>query len=99
MATAAPPVPLHRFEDLLIDGEVIRLEGTGFTTRRLAQKSARNPRGGGGNDGTGESHGSTRAAAGTDLDELDRLGMHITFAFERRRFDGRKAVVLPGDEP
>jgi hypothetical protein len=95
----APRVPLHRFEDLLIDGKVIRVVGTGQPagTQAGASSGFGNP-GGGSGDGTGGSHGSPRAGAGTDLDELDRLGMRITFAFEGRRFDGLRTAVLPGDE-
>ena len=93
---AATPVPLHRFEDLLLDGQVIRVEG-------VAPSGASNGKEHGGVSGglggqTGSADGVPRAAAGTDLAELDRLGMRITFAFESRRFDGMKSVVLPGDE-
>jgi hypothetical protein len=37
-----------------------------------------------------------RAAAGTDLTELDRLVMSITIAFEARRYRDRRVAVLPG---
>jgi hypothetical protein len=95
----APRVPLHRFEDLLIDGKVIRVVGVGQPagTRAGASSGSGEP-GGDSGDGIGGSHGSPRARAGTDLDELDRLGMRITFAFERRRFDGLRTALLQGDE-
>lgn len=92
-------VPLHRFEDLLIDGKVIRVVGRGQPGGAQAGASSGSGKpGGGSDDGTGGSHGSPRAGTGTDLDELDRLGMRITFAFEQRRFDGLSTAVLPGDE-
>lgn len=98
VAKAAARVPLHRFESLLIDGEVIRVEGSSPTGTIEANASGeKSPGGAGGEAGPGGA--APRAAAGTDLDELDRLGMRITFAFERRRFDGLSVVVLPGDEP
>jgi hypothetical protein len=92
-AKAALPVPLHRFEDLLFGGQVIRVAGI-------------TPAGAPGDgDDDGHRHGqpggsasAPRAAAGVNLDALDRLGMLITFAFERRRHNGLRAVVLPGDE-
>lgn len=96
---AAPRIPLHRYEDLLIDGEVIRVEGSGpkhGTTGTYGQPGAAGDADG---DQWGGSSGAPQAAAGTDLDELDRLGMRITFAFEERRLAGHKTVVLPGETP
>lgn len=88
---APPRVPLHRFEDLLMDGEVIRVGGT-------APQESGNRQGVGGSASAAPASGSgPRAAAGTDLTELDRLGMRITIAFERRRLDGMTVAVLPGD--
>jgi hypothetical protein len=95
-AHAAARVPLHRFEDLLLDGEVIRVEGPAPTSATDGREKGEGF--GVGTAGKAGSPGGTpRAAAGTDLTELDRLGMRITFAFERRRFEGL-TVVLPGDE-
>ena len=103
--TQAPPtaqqvasrVPLHTFEDLLIDGEVIRVTGAAPKTSTGGRSHA------GGSttdvDSPSGSRGAPRAAQGTDLSELDRLGMRITFAFEQRRFPGRSTAVLPSDEP
>jgi len=97
---AADRVPLHRYEDLLLDGEVVRLLGTGGAGE--AGASGANL---GDADDPDEADStvagpSPRAAAGTDLDELDRLGMLITMAFERRRFEGKIVSILPnGGEP
>jgi hypothetical protein len=91
-ARAALPVPLRRFEDLLFDGQVIRVAGitpAGTTGDANDDDLHGHP------GGTGS---GPRAAAGVNLGALDRLGMLITFAFERRRHNGLKAVVLPGDE-
>jgi hypothetical protein len=88
--TAAPPVPLHRFEDLLIEGRVLRVEGTGSTPGEPSHGP------GGGVAGPGGT-GSPRAAAGMDLDGLDRLGMQITIGFERHRLGDLDARVLPSD--
>ena len=97
---AAPRIPLHRFDDLLIDGEVIRVEGIGPRSQPAGKGSSSASISGGDTEGdaSGGSTSTPRAATGTDLQELDRLGMRITFAFERRRFDGRKIAVLPGED-
>lgn len=53
----------------------------------------------GSGSGTGASPGATkRAAAGTDLSALDRLGMQIAIAYETRRLsrDGRSVAVIAG---
>ena len=89
----AARVPLYRFEDLLFDGDVIRVEGIEPT---LGTHLTVPPTSGAG-PGTGGS--SPRAASGTDLTELDRLGMLITIGFEERRHAGRHVAVLPGDAP
>ena len=89
---AAPRVPLHRFEDLLVDGRVIRVGGGPGASDRGGGKSGSH---GGSTGSSGGAVDSTRAAAGTDLDELDQLGMRITFAFEQRRFPLSPVVVLP----
>lgn len=91
---AAPRVQLYRYEDLLIDGRVIRITGGGFQAGVDGAKGSSD----GGVEGGLRPGGSPRAAAGTDLNELDRLGMRITFEFERRRFDSQKVIILPGDE-
>lgn len=103
--THAPPtsqqvasrVPLHTFEHLFIDGEVIRVTGATPKTSTHGRSHV------GGSttdvDSPSGSRGAPRAAQGTDLSELDRLGMRITFAFEQRRFPERSTAVLPSDEP
>lgn len=96
-AKASPRVPLHKFESLLIDGEMVHIESDNPTTARAA--SADGSGSAGAAAGQAGADSAPRAAAGTDLDELDRLGMRITFAFERRRFAGERVVVLPGAEP
>jgi hypothetical protein len=93
-SAAAPRVPLHRFEDLLMDGDVIRVEGLERHNGAVAAHSAGDPKSG--TETSGDGGRAPRAAAGTDLNELDRLGMMITIAFESRRFDGRTVAVLPG---
>ncbi|NHW46092.1 DUF3883 domain-containing protein [Paenarthrobacter sp. MSM-2-10-13] len=97
---AAPRIPLHRYEDLMIDGEVIRIEGSGPQHETTGSNDQPGAAGDGRDDDQGGgSSGAPRAAAGTDLNELDQLGMRITFAFEERRFVGQKTVVLPGETP
>ncbi|MBK6763160.1 MAG: DUF3883 domain-containing protein [Micrococcales bacterium] len=93
---AAPRVPLHHFDDLLIDGEIIRIMNTPAVAIGGRVHSNGSHSGGGAGSVT---PGAPRAAQGTDLSELDRLGMRITIAFEQRRFPGRSIAILPGDEP
>jgi len=92
---AAPRVPLLRFEDLTMNGDLIRIAGEAFD----ATSDEGNGTGGGGDGGGGGGggKGSQRAAAGTDLTELDRLGMRITFGFEQRRMEGLTVAILPSD--
>jgi hypothetical protein len=57
-----------------------------------------------GNGTTGSPGGSQRASAyggGTDLNELDRVGMHVATAFEKRRLarDGMSATIFDAEEP
>ena len=93
-APAAPVVPLRRFEDLLFEGESVHVEGTGPSS---------NSTGGAGDTGTGGGGGASgpaptpKAAAGMDLEGLDRLGMQITLAFEQHRLAGRTVTVLPSN--
>lgn len=95
IAPAAPIVPLRRFEDLLFDGQVIVVQGLGSDQTSEGENSKGQTFG---KPGSQPGQTPPRAAAGMDLDSLDRLGMQITIAFEKRRLDGRKVVVLPGDE-
>lgn len=97
---AAPRIPLHRFDDLFIDGEVIRVEGTGPLNKPTGSKDHASTSKDAVDDESvsSSSSGAPRAAAGTDLQELDRLGMRITVAFEKRRLGERTVRVLPGDD-
>jgi hypothetical protein len=88
-----PParVPLVRFRDLLLDGVPITLAG----------EPGRHEAGGrtvAGHSSGGET-GSTRAPAGLDLGDLDRLGMQITLGYELRRLrrDGLDPALIRGD--
>lgn len=87
---AAPVVPLRRFEDLLFEGEALRVAGSRLGVLAEDRKGGVGPFGGPG------SAASPKAAAGMDLVGLDRLGMQITLAFEQYRLEGRRVVVLPG---
>jgi len=95
---AAPPVPLHDFGDLLLDGEPILVTGErssapeGSSSAGSSGGPSSSPRG---SDG----QSSPRAAAGTDLDALDALGMRIAVAYERRRLTtGGAAAAIVGGE-
>lgn len=102
-AAAEPPakpapqrVPLRRFEDLLIDGEPVLVTGARTDGDGGARKDRGAPGGGGGSGQTGG-----RAAAGTDLGELDRLGMAIAITYERQRLEraGHTVAIVPADGP
>lgn len=93
---AAPQVPLRNFDDLLMDGEILRVTSTPRVSAGESQNAHRSHSGAGAG---GPSSGAPRAAQGTDLSELDRLGMRITIAFEQRRFPDRSIAVIPGEEP
>ena len=70
--------PLYRIEDLVIDGTPVPVVGLG--PRRHEDK-------GGGHGGSGSELSRHGAGFGgrTDLNELDRLGMHVAMSFERLR--------------
>lgn len=91
---AAPPVPLLRFDDLTIDGEPVLVIGehSGQTETDTATNG----------DGRGtpatQPGGTRRAAAGTDLTELDALGMRIAISYELRRLR-RAGHPDPTDRP
>lgn len=98
--TPAPQrVPLRRFEDLLLDGEPVLITGTASAGVGTGGGSAGASGGGGGAGGQGG--GSTRASAGTDLSELDQLGMAIAITYECRRLErlGHAVAVVPLDGP
>lgn len=89
---AAPArVPLRQFDDLLVDGEPILVIGAHSDGVAPGQgRASDRPRG-----GTGH------ASAGTDLGELDRLGMAIAMTYERRRLErqGYTVSLVPNEEP
>lgn len=90
---AAPPVPLHDFASLVVDGEPLVVIGelTG------GHDGTREPSGGG---STPSGRTPSRAAAGTDLSALDALGMRIAVAYEvrrLRRLSGAVAVIAGGE--
>ena len=89
---AAPRIPLLRFEDLLIGDEPTIVTGAGPS----AAHDAPIRRG----KGSGPEGGTRRAAAGTDLGELDSLGMAIAITYEERRLQrlGKLVDVLPSSE-
>jgi len=73
-ASAAPPIPLLRFDELTIDGQPVLVTGA------IQGKHATN-----GGHGTNNSENPTagrRAAAGTDLGAMDSLGMQIAISYE-----------------
>ena len=89
---ATPPVPLHSFDSLLLDGEPLIVTGE--------QTSADSRQGGSDrSDGSSDVTMPNRAAAGTDLSALDTLGMRISVAYEARRLErvsGSVTIVLDG---
>lgn len=92
---AAPPVPLHDFSSLLLDGQPLIVTGDEPTGGDQGEDRHRD----GAGSGTGTSPGvPKRAAAGTDLSALDSLGMKIAVAYEARRLglDGASVAVIAG---
>ena len=89
---AAPPVPLHRFESLLLDGEPLIVAGE----QTSADSQQDGPRR---SDGSSGATPPSRAPAGTDLSALDDLGMQIAIAYEARRLKriiGSVAIISDG---
>lgn len=76
---AAPPVPLLRFDDLTIDGEPVLVAGDRQRETKTTTNDDRSNAAGKGPTGV------RRAAVGTDLNELDALGMRIAMSYELRR--------------
>jgi hypothetical protein len=91
---AASRIPLRSFEDLLIGGVPMLINGS---------EPSGDPSGhGGGSSGGGGAGNGMRAAAGTDLSALDQLGMAIAVTGEHQRVqtNDRIVEVLPhGDSP
>jgi hypothetical protein len=91
---AAPPVPLHSFASLLLDGEPLIVTGDEPAEAADGERHRESP-----GSGTGPSPGSPmRAAEGTDLSALDSLGMQIAIAYEARRLsrDGQSVAIISG---
>jgi hypothetical protein len=106
-APAAPPVPLRRFEDLTINGTAVLVSGgTGPGPGQAEDAAARGEAGPSteqapSETGSGATHPPPRAAAGTDLAALDRLGMQVAIAYEvlRLRNLGHRDAALLGASP
>jgi hypothetical protein len=92
---AAPPVPLHNFASLLLDGEPLIVTGDQAAEKGGGGDQHRDGRESGAGVGTGAPE---RAAAGTDLSALDSLGMQIAIAYEARRLgrDGQSVAIISG---
>jgi len=92
---AVPRVPLLRFEDMEIDGEPLLI----FGDRSGEGNTGRDSPGGGGGASGPPTH---RAAPGTDLTSLDRLGMQIAIVYELRRLTREgataAAAVIPSND-
>jgi hypothetical protein len=89
---AAPPVPLHNFESLLLDGEPLIVAGERTGADSQSDRSRRS-------NGRAGAATTTRAQAGTDLSALDALGMQISIAYEARRLkshSGSMPIILNG---
>jgi hypothetical protein len=93
---AAPPVPLHKFESLVVDGEPLLVSGdtpvgaeSGDDRRQSRSRES---------DAEAGPGASKRAAAGTDLSALDSLGMRIAIAYEARRLglNGQSVAMIAG---
>ena len=92
---AVSRVPLLRFEDMEIDGEPLLV----FGDRSGDGETGGDGPGGGGGASESQTH---RAAPGTDLTALDRLGTQIAFVFELRRLKregatAADAIISPDD--
>lgn len=87
---AVPPVPLHDFASLLIDGEPLVITGAPAAT------SDDEPGSGSGDHSAKAGKGSAGAAAGVDTAALDALGMRIAATYELRRLtrSGCQAAAL-----
>lgn len=76
---APAPVPLLRFDDLTMDGEPVLVIG------EPGGQIETSPNGEGTGRPSTKPGGTRRAAIGTDLTELDALGMRIAISYELRR--------------
>jgi hypothetical protein len=90
-------VPLRRFEDLLLDGEPVLVTGWPSDGATAAPGQAAS-----GERASDRPRGATsNLGAGTDLGELDRLGMAIAIVYERRRLErqGYTVALVPNEGP
>ena len=88
----APPVPLHSFESLLLDGEPLIVTGEQASSENRSGRYRRS-------NGPSDAETPNRAPAGTDLSALDALGMQISIAYEARRLErdsGSMPIILDG---
>ena len=97
---AAPRVPLWRFEDLLLNGKPVIITGEGGSDEAGSTDASRSPSSDDEGNGTGVGGSSPgggsapRAAPGTDLGELDLLGMQVTMAWEQNRLKDQPEVQV-----
>ena len=88
---AAPPVPLHSFDSLLLDGEPLIVTGEQTRVDDRLDRSGRS-------DGSSSTATRSQAPARTDLSALDTLGMQIAVAYEARRLERvRGSVTIIAD--
>ena len=87
----APTVPLHSFDSLLLDGELLMVTGERNSVDSRHDRSGRS-------DGSSGAATPNRAPPGTDLSALDALGMKISVAYEARRLErARGSVTIISD--
>jgi hypothetical protein len=84
---APPPVPLVRFEDLIMDGEPVIVFGE--RSDRGSGLDDNEPPGANGTSSKDSNGHSRRFPLGIDLAALDRLGMRIAIGYEVRRLRRR----------
>jgi len=87
-------IPLYRPEQLLILGDVIVVTGR-------APRNGDDGSGDGDGDQRGQGRGHAWGGAGTDLEELDAVGMSVALSFERLRLrrlgHADAAIFVPGE--
>ena len=90
---AAPPVPLHSFDSLLLDGEPLMVAGERTSPDSRSDQTGRS-------DGRSAPGTPKSAPAGTDLSALDALGMQVAVAYEARRLArlSRSLAFIAGGE-
>lgn len=99
LVVAAPRIPLVSFDALSVEGDVKLLAGLRELGNASEDGHGRSPAGA---SSGGSQPSRQHAPAGTDLTELDNLGMAIVMAFERQRMlrDGAGDVTTlasPGE--